>query len=134
MSNKEHIRARMRQVEERYENELGCAIRNKENALMDIRSKCEHENGFVDVQEVDVNNSLNMISKCLICGLERPKLYQITYDPNASTEAPPVDWGKIQKMQDQCTHPDGFQEDRMYSGHEIIAKRWMCKTCGLVKT
>ena len=132
--NKEHILARLRQVDERYENELGCAKRNRENALLDIRSKCEHGEGFVDMQEIDVNDSLNMISKCLICGLERAKLYQITYDPNALTEPSQVDWDKIKEEQDQCTHPDGFQEDMMYSGHEIIAKRWMCKTCGLVKT
>ena len=54
---------------------------------------------------------------------------RVTYDPNASTEALPIDWDEIQKMQDQCTHPDGFQEDRMYSGNEIIAKRWICKIC-----
>jgi len=44
--NKEHITARLRQVEERYENEMGCARRNRDNELIDIRSKCEHEEGF----------------------------------------------------------------------------------------
>jgi len=50
---------------------------------------------------------------------------RVTYDPNASTEPLPIDWEK----QDQCTHPNGFQEDRMYGGNDIIAKRWICKIC-----
>ena len=47
---------------------------------------------------------------------------RVTYDPNASAEPLPVDWDEIQKMQDQCTHPDGFQEDRMY-GAMILSPR-----------
>lgn len=69
MSNKEHILARIRQVEEHYENELGCARRNRENILIDIRSKCEHEEGFkkryILVDEYDIENG----RECPICGL-----------------------------------------------------------------
>ena len=68
--NKEHILARLRQVEERYENELGCAIRNKENALIDIRNKCEHEEGFKwhDVPQADSYDT-GVAKVCPICGL-----------------------------------------------------------------
>jgi len=67
--NKEHITARFRQVEERYENEMGCARRNRDNELIDIRSKCEHEDGFqkryIRIGDYTVESG----EVCPICGL-----------------------------------------------------------------
>lgn len=78
MSNKEHILARLRQTEERYENELGCARRNRENALIDIRSKCEHGEGF-SVRYIPRADNYDVKEElvCPICGKVKNEIHSV---------------------------------------------------------